>query len=168
MPFLMSSHTLDDLGGEYLRLNIDKINLFCYTETSCNVKWDDVIFHLPCNFISRKTSCLILWVTLSLLVCPSIVPAEQIISTGSTSVYFSPNGGATEAIVKEINSAKSEILVQAYSFTSRPIAKALVETHKRGIKIAALLDRSYRKDKFSYDSVKGNLGNVGKFRSKFK
>ncbi len=34
-------------------------------------------------------------------------------------------GGATEAVVKEINAAKSEILVQAYSFTSVNIAKAV-------------------------------------------
>ena len=34
-------------------------------------------------------------------------------------IYFSPQGGCTEAVVKEINVAKTEILVQAYSFTSR-------------------------------------------------
>ena len=42
-------------------------------------------------------------------------------------VYFSPNGGCTDAAVKEINAAKTTILVQAYSFTSAPIAKALVD-----------------------------------------
>ena len=39
-------------------------------------------------------------------------------------VYFSPKGGCTEAVVKELAAAKSTILVQAYSFTSAPIAKA--------------------------------------------
>ena len=39
-----------------------------------------------------------------------------------TQVYFSPNGGCPEAIVKEITNAKNEILVQAYSFTSAPIS----------------------------------------------
>ena len=38
--------------------------------------------------------------------------------------------------------AKSEILIQAYSFTSAPIAKALIDAHKRGIKIEAILDKS--------------------------
>jgi hypothetical protein len=33
-------------------------------------------------------------------------------------VYFSPHGGATEAIIKELNKAKSTVLVQAYTFTS--------------------------------------------------
>ena len=54
----------------------------------------------------------------------------------------SRNGGCTEAIVKEITNAKSEILVQAYSFTSAPIAKALVDAHKRGVKVEAILDKS--------------------------
>ena len=53
-------------------------------------------------------------------------------------VYFSPNGGCTDAIVKEIDNAKSEILVQAYSFTSTAIAKALLNAHKRGVKVEAV------------------------------
>lgn len=75
--------------------------------------------------------------------------SEQFQSTGSTDVYFSPRGGATEAIVKEINLAKSEILVQAYSFTSKPIAKALVDAKKRGIKIEAVLDKSQKREKYT-------------------
>ena len=40
-------------------------------------------------------------------------------------VYFSPRGGATEAVIRAVNAATQQILVQAYSFTSAPIAKAL-------------------------------------------
>jgi phosphatidylserine/phosphatidylglycerophosphate/cardiolipin synthase-like enzyme len=47
-----------------------------------------------------------------------------------TKVCCSPGGGCTENIVEQINAAKSEILVQAYSFTSAPIAKSLVSAHK--------------------------------------
>jgi phosphatidylserine/phosphatidylglycerophosphate/cardiolipin synthase-like enzyme len=64
-------------------------------------------------------------------------------------VYLTPSGGCTDAIVKEINNAKSEILVQAYSFTSAPIAKALVQAHKRGVKVEAILDKSQRSEKYS-------------------
>lgn len=60
-------------------------------------------------------------------------------------VYFSPNGGGTQAIINEIASAKVQILVQAYSFTSAPIAKTLVDAHKRGVKVEALLDKSQRR-----------------------
>lgn len=76
-------------------------------------------------------------------------PSDQLPSTGTTAVYFSPNGGGTEAIVNEITSAKSEILVQAYSFTSKPIAKALVDARKRGVEIEVVLDRSQRKEKYT-------------------
>lgn len=91
-------------------------------------------------------------VVLSLLVCLSLaVPSfsESFTSTGTTDVYCSPHGGATEAIVKEIDSARSEILVQAYSFTSKQIAQALVDARKRGIRIVAVLDRSQRREKYT-------------------
>ena len=64
-------------------------------------------------------------------------------------VYFSPNNGATEAIVREIGQARSEIRVQAYSFTSAPIAEALLKAHKRGIKVEVILDKSQKTQKYS-------------------
>ena len=79
---------------------------------------------------------------------PSIHSQEQTPSP-AISVYFSPKGGCTEAIVKALDKAKSSILVQAYSFTSDPIAKALLNTHKRGVKIEVILDKSRRTQKYS-------------------
>jgi phosphatidylserine/phosphatidylglycerophosphate/cardiolipin synthase-like enzyme len=64
-------------------------------------------------------------------------------------VYFSPDGGCTEAVVRELGKAKSTVLVQAYSFTSAPIAKALVEAKKRGVKIQVILDKSQRREKYT-------------------
>ena len=64
-------------------------------------------------------------------------------------VHFSPDGGCTEAVVKEMNAAKDTILVQAYSFTSAPIAKALVEAHKRGVRVEVILDKSNRTRNYS-------------------
>jgi phosphatidylserine/phosphatidylglycerophosphate/cardiolipin synthase-like enzyme len=66
-----------------------------------------------------------------------------------TKVCFSPRGGSTENIVEQINAAKSEILVQAYSFTSAPIAKALLYAYKRGVKMEVILDKSKRKEKYT-------------------
>lgn len=75
--------------------------------------------------------------------------AEPLKATGTVEVFFSPDGGATAAVVRELDAARSEILVQAYSFTSRPIAKALVEAKKRGVKVEVVLDKSQRREKFS-------------------
>jgi phosphatidylserine/phosphatidylglycerophosphate/cardiolipin synthase-like enzyme len=48
-------------------------------------------------------------------------------------VFFSPKGGCTDAIIKELSEAKTSIRIQAYSFTSAPIAKAVVDANKNGI-----------------------------------
>src|SRR4030067_2825572 len=68
-------------------------------------------------------------------------------SAPSTEVYFSPRGGATDAVVQQLGNAKKEVLIQAYSFTSSPIAKALVDAHKRSVKVAVMLDKSQRSEK---------------------
>ena len=73
---------------------------------------------------------------------PSSVPQ-------SVQVYFSPHGGATEAVVNALEHATNSILVQAYSFTSEPIAKALVEAHRRGVNAQVILDGSQRTEKYS-------------------
>lgn len=86
---------------------------------------------------------------------PVILPEEKPITW---EVYFSPHGGCTDAIVREVNKAKSTILVQAYSFTSAPIAKALLDAHKRGIKIEVILDKSQRTQQYSSATFLSNQG----------
>jgi phosphatidylserine/phosphatidylglycerophosphate/cardiolipin synthase-like enzyme len=77
---------------------------------------------------------------------PSAPPEN---SSGSISVYFSPKGGCTEAVVRELDRAKQSIRVQAYSFTSAPIAKALVDAKGRGVNIEIILDKSQRSERYS-------------------
>lgn len=64
-------------------------------------------------------------------------------------VYFSPRGGATEAVVEALRGATNSVLVQAYSFTSAPIAQALVDAHRRGVPVQVILDKSQRTEKYS-------------------
>src|SRR5579872_7042932 len=73
-------------------------------------------------------------------------------------VYFSPQGGCTEAVVYALDHATNTILVQAYSFTSAPIAKALVNAHKRGVNIQVILDKSQRTEKYSSATFLRNEG----------
>src|SRR4030043_658469 len=73
-------------------------------------------------------------------------------------VYFSPKGGCTDAIARELGKAHSTILVQAYSFTSYRIAKALLDAHKRGVKIEVILDKSQRTDQYSSATFLYNSG----------
>lgn len=68
-------------------------------------------------------------------------------------VYFSPRGAATSAIIENLEDAKSTILVQAYSFTSLPIAEALVRAHERGVEVQVLLDKSQRTQGYTAASL---------------
>lgn len=59
---------------------------------------------------------------------------------GGLSVYFSPQTDCRQLIISHIKLARKSISVQAYSFNSDSIAKALVEAHKRGVKVTVILD----------------------------
>lgn len=95
---------------------------------------------------------------LAVLAVPQSYAANSKATNAAVRVFFSPNGGCTEAIVDEIGSAKTEILVQAYSFTSAPIAKALVDAHKRGVAVQAILDKSQRSEKYTSATFLANSG----------
>lgn len=84
--------------------------------------------------------------------------AELSIKKAPVAVYFSPRGGAQDAIVDEIGKAKATILVQAYSFTSAPIAEALKKAHDRGVKVFAVLDKSQRTEKYTGATYLANAG----------
>ena len=68
------------------------------------------------------------------------VPAAA--SEDNLSVYFSPSGGCTDAILREIGKARDCVWVQAAQFTYSPIAKALVAAHQRGVDVRVVIDAS--------------------------
>jgi len=76
-------------------------------------------------------------------------PSSTISHPEGWQVFFSPNGGCTNAVVAELGSAKSSVLVQAYSFTSGPIAKALADAKRRGVEVRVLLDKSQRSERYT-------------------
>ena len=84
--------------------------------------------------------------------------ADTAITSTKWSVYFSPHGGCTEAVVEALDKAKSTVLVQAYSFTSVPIAKALVGARRRGVKVQVVLDKSQCTEKYSSATFVDNNG----------
>jgi phosphatidylserine/phosphatidylglycerophosphate/cardiolipin synthase-like enzyme len=80
---------------------------------------------------------------------PFIQAQEKPAPCPSWAVYFSPNGHCTQAIIQELDKAKTSVLVQAFSFTSAPIAKALLNAHKRGVKVEIILDKSQKREKYT-------------------
>jgi len=87
-------------------------------------------------------------VSLALILMCGCTPPSSSVPQG-IQVYFSPHGGATEAVVDALDQATNSVLVQAYSFTSAPIAKALVEAYRRGVQVHVILDASQRTEKYS-------------------
>lgn len=55
--------------------------------------------------------------------------------------WASPAAESGNAMITQIGKAKSEILVEARSFTSVKMAKALVNAAKRGVSVAVILDK---------------------------
>jgi phosphatidylserine/phosphatidylglycerophosphate/cardiolipin synthase-like enzyme len=106
----------------------------------------------------RRTPLLIVLSGLLIHLTVCTLHAAETFSPARVTVYFSPNGGATEAVVRELSAAQTQVLMQAYSFTSAPIAKALVEAHKRGVKILAVLDTSNETSKYSAATFLHNVG----------
>ena len=90
-----------------------------------------------------------------------VVPAfayDLTLQNTPVQVFFSPRGGAQEALVATIGQAKDTIFVQAYSFTSAFIAKALVDAAQRGVKIEAILDKSQRSARYTGATFLKNEG----------
>ena len=57
-------------------------------------------------------------------------------------VCFTPNKQCQSMLIKEIEEAKESIRLQAYSFTDKHIAWALVAAAKRGVDVKLILDKS--------------------------
>jgi phosphatidylserine/phosphatidylglycerophosphate/cardiolipin synthase-like enzyme len=86
-------------------------------------------------------------------------PSPSATTTRSAvSVCFTPGGNCTDTIVDALSDAKRTVLVQAYSFTSAPLAKALLKAHKRGVQVQVILDKSQRNEKYSSADFLANQG----------
>ncbi len=86
-------------------------------------------------------------------------PATSGFEAGASyTVCFVPGEDCEGVIVAEINQARSVILVRAYSFTSMPIAKALVSAKQRGVSVEVILDKSQRSERYSGATFLANAG----------
>jgi len=87
------------------------------------------------------TRCLVLW--LGLWFAPhaaALQPAPKVEEVVTAQIAFTPGDNAARIIVDALRGAKDQILVQAFSFTHRDIARALIEAHARGIDVQVIAD----------------------------
>jgi phosphatidylserine/phosphatidylglycerophosphate/cardiolipin synthase-like enzyme len=69
--------------------------------------------------------------------------------TPDISALFSPGGGISRQIIREIDNAQSSVDVAVYSFTGRDIAKSLLNAQKRGVNVRIILDGGRAKNSTS-------------------
>jgi phosphatidylserine/phosphatidylglycerophosphate/cardiolipin synthase-like enzyme len=68
------------------------------------------------------------------------IRSHAVAATGTVQLLFTPEDYATGVIVQAIERAQKQVLVQAYSFTSREIAHALISARQRGVDVQLLAD----------------------------
>lgn len=87
------------------------------------------------------------------LAVPSALASPTAVSPDAEyDVAFSPNGGAEDMIISAIGKARVSVRVAAYSFTSKPVALALLCAHKRGLDVQVVAD--YDANSGRYTSVR--------------
>lgn len=69
-------------------------------------------------------------------------------------VCFTPNQSCLPQILKYIDNAKSSIFLLGYSFTSKPLAAALIKAKNRGVVVRVVLDHSQKNQKPSLEAIK--------------
>lgn len=103
----------------------------------------------PCtaamSFMKRTTAIFIL-----LLLCafiPGHTPPAQ--AAGQSEVYFSPAGGARQAIIEKLDAARNSVDVAMYILTNHELGDALIAANHRGVKVRVLLDGSQDEQYYS-------------------
>ncbi|MGZ3236057.1 MAG: phospholipase D family nuclease [Burkholderiaceae bacterium] len=66
--------------------------------------------------------------------------SQPIAAQGSLQAAFAPWDDVESLIVESIDSAKKQVLVQAYLLTSKKIANALIAAHRRAVDVRVLVD----------------------------
>lgn len=74
-------------------------------------------------------------------------PTLTVASKPALTTCFTPGQDCMGMIVTAIDGAKSEILVQAYSFSAKPLINALGRARLRGVKVQVILDKADERDR---------------------
>lgn len=93
--------------------------------------------------------------------------AQPLPAEASFEVGFSPNKGALDVVLKGILAAKRQILVAAYSFTSKPVATALAEAQRRGVNVFVVADEGENSKGYSAATFLANAGVPVRLNSRY-
>lgn len=95
---------------------------------------------------------------LAVFIIQAAFAAQPIPQGAQFDIGFSPRMGALDTVLKGIQGAKQQILVASYSFTSKPIATALLNAQRRGIKVFLVADQKENSKQYSAAQFLANQG----------
>lgn len=82
------------------------------------------------------------WLSIALLI-PQFAIAATSVDCPSVHICFTPGQPCTQQISNALANAQHSIWVQAYSFTSFKLAKALLAAQQRGVTVKLILDKAW-------------------------
>ncbi len=90
----------------------------------------------------RLARCPLVWLTLLLAATPAaaLQPGGTVEETVTAEIAFTPGEDAARIIVEALHGARRQVLVQAFSFTHKDIARALIEARARGADVRVIAD----------------------------
>jgi type IV secretion system protein VirD4 len=126
---------------------VDKI--FWYKEPVFVGRMIKELPHVPCQADDKTTG--------GTMICGDPITSQfsgeglsQPMPQGASyEIGFSPRRNAKEIVLSAIIEAKAELLIAAYSFTSRDIALAISEKHAQGVDVKIIVDAKQNDDKQS-------------------
>lgn len=92
------------------------------------------------------------------LLCFMTCPEAEAEADTRFDVAFSPHGESLQLILKGITVAEKEILVAGYSFTSKPIAEALLTASRRGVSVRVVVDAKSNTGRYTAATFLANHG----------
>ena len=98
------------------------------------------------------------FIKLSLFILSPAVASQHLPRGASFEVAFSPYGEAQSVLLRVIGEAENSIEVAAYAFTSTPVALALVDAYRRGVRVRLVADEKSSNGKYSAVTFLANQG----------
>lgn len=93
----------------------------------------------------RVTALLLAWLALAAPVCAEqaalTAPGTTLPAMGTVQIAFTPGDEADRILIDAIQKSRRQILVQAFSFTHRKIAQALIQSKRRGVDVQLIADK---------------------------
>lgn len=75
--------------------------------------------------------------------------STSFLNNASVETYFSPKGGASDALASLIAAAQTRVWIAGYGFTSTAISEAARKAQRRGVDVRLVLDKSNRTSRHS-------------------